>query len=136
MTEEKEPAASPSDTVLDTTLAMGKGSIGPLLDFGKQEWYISALQELAAKLTIVDGGGKNEEIVVRSPHIRSLMKAYQFYGSGADGIVVVACSPQDSGKIWRPSIFCMAITSSVHNELGSFLLWEWMILPRNLVNNI
>jgi hypothetical protein len=80
---------------------MGKG---PLLDFGKQELYISALQELAAKLTIVDGGEKNEvsdsseEIVVCSPQIRALMEAYQFYGSGVDGIVVVACSPQDSGK--------------------------------------
>jgi hypothetical protein len=26
------------------------------------------------------------------------MEAYQFYGSYVDGIVVVACSPQDSGK--------------------------------------
>jgi hypothetical protein len=58
MTEEKEPAASPSGTVLDTALDMEKGSIGPLLDFGKQELYMSVLQELAAKRTIVDGGEK------------------------------------------------------------------------------
>jgi len=53
----------------------------------------------------VGGGEKNEvsdsseeERVVCSPQIRHLMEVYQFYGSGVDGIVVVACSPQDSGK--------------------------------------
>ena len=44
--------------MFDTALAVGKESIGPLLDFGNQELYISALQKLAAKLTIVGGGEK------------------------------------------------------------------------------
>jgi hypothetical protein len=34
-----------------------------------------------------------------TPQIRSLMEAYQFYGSGVvDGMVVAACSSQESGK--------------------------------------
>ena len=40
----------------------------------------------------------SEDIVVCSPQIRDLMEVYQFYGSGVDGIVIVAYSPQDSGK--------------------------------------
>jgi hypothetical protein len=99
MSKEEDPPSSA--VLLDSVVSLGKESIGPLLDYGKQELYKSIFQEEAAKITILDtvhSSLSTMETVVCSPHIRTLVESYQFYGMDDDGIVVVGYGPQDSGK--------------------------------------
>eukprot|EP00978_Attheya_sp_CCMP212_P017324 scaffold46095_cov70-Attheya_sp.AAC.11 len=88
-------------SVVKDLLAVGKDNIGPLVDYGKQEILVSMFQAEAARLTIwgsILNVANVRQQVVCSPQVRSLMKAYQFYGSDDDGVVLVGFGPQDSGK--------------------------------------
>jgi len=96
-----EEETSTSGSLVDAVVTLGMESLGPLVDYGKQEVIISMLQAEASKLTVWDGipimADKTDDIVC-SPQVRSMMKAYQFYGSDDDGVVLVGFGPQDSGK--------------------------------------